>query len=125
MSTLLKIAKLIVLLKKGSRTEPKNYRPISLLPLSSKNFEKLVHLQTENFFNDNNLLYTHHQSGFRPKHSNENCLTHSTNSDLEGCDEGQHTGLILIDLQKAFDTIYYEILLDKMTFRAITSPSLH
>merc|ERR1712224_325845 len=42
--------------------------------------------------------------------------THLTNSVLEGCDEGQHTGLILIDLQKAFDTINYEILLDKMTF---------
>ena len=44
-----KIAKLIALFKKGSRTEPKNYRPISLLPLFSKIFEKVVNLQTENF----------------------------------------------------------------------------
>ena len=110
-----KIAKLIALFKKGSRTEPKNYRPISLLPLFSKIFEKVVHLQTEKFLNDKKLLYKN-QSGFRPKHSTETCLTHLTNSVLEGCDEGQHTGLILIDLQKAFDTINYEILLDKMTF---------
>ena len=41
-----KIAKLIALFKKGSKTEPKNYRPISLLPLLSKIFEKVVHIQT-------------------------------------------------------------------------------
>ena len=52
----------------------------------------------------------------RPKHSTETCLTHLTDSVLEGCDKGQHTGLILIDLQKAFDTINYEILLEKMAF---------
>ena len=44
---LCKIAKLIALFKKGLRTEAKNYRPISLLPLFSKIFEKVVHIQTE------------------------------------------------------------------------------
>ena len=87
-----------------------------MLPLFSKIFEKVVHLQTEKFLKDNKLLYTN-QSGFRPQHSTETCLTHLTDSILEGCDKGQHTGLILIDLQKAFDTINYEILLEKMTFR--------
>ena len=38
-----KIAKLKPLYKKGSKLEPKNYRPISLLPIVSKIFEKLVH----------------------------------------------------------------------------------
>ena len=71
---LCKIAKLIALFKKGSRTEAKNYRPISLLPLLSKIFEKVVHIQTDNFFTANQILYTH-QSGFRSKHSTETCLT--------------------------------------------------
>ena len=52
---LCKIAKLIALFKKGLRTEAKNYRPISLLPLFSKIFEKVVHFQTEKFLNDNNI----------------------------------------------------------------------
>ena len=45
-----KIAKLKPLYKKGSKIEPKNYRPISLLPLVSKIFEKVVHSQTQGLF---------------------------------------------------------------------------
>ena len=72
---LCKIAKLIALFKKGSRTEAKNYRPISLLPLLSKLFEKVIHIQIEKNLNSSDILYTY-QSGFRPKHSTESCLTH-------------------------------------------------
>jgi len=44
-----KVAKLKPLFKKGSKTEPKNYRPISLIPLISKVFEKVVLDQTQIF----------------------------------------------------------------------------
>ena len=44
-----KIAKLKPLFKKGSKTNPSNYRPISLLPLISKIIEKLIHEQTSFF----------------------------------------------------------------------------
>ena len=44
-----KIAKLKPLFKRGSKTDPKNYRPISLLPLISKIIEKNIHDQTQNF----------------------------------------------------------------------------
>ncbi len=57
-----------------------------------------------------------HQSGFRPKYSTESGLTHLCDRILEGCDSGYHTGMILIDLQKAFDTINHKILLDKLKF---------
>ena len=118
-----KIAKLIASFKKGIRTEAKNYRPISLLPLFSKIFEKVVHIQTEKFLNDNKILFAN-QSGFRPRHSTETCLTHLTDSILEGCDKGLHTGMILIDLQKAFDTINYKILLEKMVFLKFSPPTI-
>ena len=109
--------------KKGIRTEAKNYRLISLLPFFSKIFEKVVHIQTEKFLNDNKILFVN-QSGFRPRHSTETCLTHLTDSILEGCDKGLHTGMILIDLQKAFDTINYEILLEKMVFLRFSPPTI-
>ena len=59
-----KISKLKPLFKKGSRTDPKNYRPISLLPLISKIFERAIHDQLQHFLEENKILYKY-QSGFR------------------------------------------------------------
>ena len=119
-----KIVKLRALFKKGSKTtDPKHYRPISLLPLLSKIFEKVVHLQTEIFLNTNNILYKN-QSGFRALHSTESCLTHLSDRILEGCDNGCHTGMILIDLQKLFDTINHELLLGKLGLMNFSSETI-
>ena len=52
-----KIAKLKPLFKSGKRTEAKNYRPISLLPLISKIFEKVIMDQTQKFLTENKILY--------------------------------------------------------------------
>ena len=64
----------------------------SFLPLISKVIEKGMHYQTSTFLNFKNLLYTY-QSGFRKKHSTDFCLSYMM------------TGMILIDLQKAFHTV--------------------
>ena len=64
------------------------------------------------------------QSGFRPNHSTESCLTHLCDRIIEGCDSGCHTGMILIDLQKAFDTINHEILLGKMKLMNISEGTI-
>ena len=112
-----KIAKIKPLFKKGSKTEAKNYRPISLLPIISKVIEKVVHDQTNTFLTQNNILYKF-QSGFRKNHSTESCLTFLNDRILTGFDKGLLTGMILIDLQKAFDTIDHDILFDKMTYPA-------
>ena len=83
--------------------DPSNYRPISLLPLISKIFEKIVHDQMIDYLAQYNILYKY-QSGSRTKRS----------TDLFGFDNGFFTGMILIDLQKAFDTIDYNLLLEKV-----------
>ena len=54
------------------------------------------------------------ESGFRGNHSTNLCLSFLTDKILKGFDEGLLTGMILIDLQKAFDTIDHEILLQKL-----------
>ena len=53
-----KVAKLKPLYKKGSKNDPQNYRPISILPTLSKIIERVVHDQTNNFLGNNNILYT-------------------------------------------------------------------
>ena len=104
-----KIAKVKPLFKKGSKTDPSNYRPISLLPLLSKVFERVVLDQTEEFLSLNKILYDY-QSGFRKNHSTDTCLSFLNDKILKGFDDGLVTGMILIDLQKAFDTINHDIL---------------
>ena len=119
-----KTAKLKPLFKrKGSKTDPKNYRPISLLPLISKIMEKVIHDQTESFLSEKKVLYNF-QSGFRKNHSTDSCLSFLNDKILKGFDSGLYTGMILIDLQKAFDTINHTILLEKMSFMGFSEQAI-
>ena len=90
-----------------------NCRPVSLLPLISQIFEKIVHDQMIDYLAQYNILYKY-QSGFRTKHSTDLCLSYLNDKILKGFDNGLFTGMILIDLQKAFDTIDHNILLEKL-----------
>lgn len=110
-----KIAKLRTLFKKGSKTDPKNYRPISLLAIISKIIEKIIHDQVQTFLTKNEVFYKF-QSGFRSNHSTDSCLSFLNDKILQGFDFGIYTGMILIDLQKAFDTIDHKILIEKMPY---------
>ena len=118
-----KIALLKPLFKKGSKLEAKNYRPISLLPLVSKIFEKVIHNQTQSYLDKNNILYRF-QSGFRQGYSTDTALSYLTNKIQSGFDDGLLTGMILIDLQKAFDTIDHDILLKKLNCLGFSTSSI-
>ena len=119
-----KTAKMTPLFKKGSKTEVKNYRPISLLPLVSKIIEKIIHNQVESFLHSHNIIYKY-QSGFRKNHSTGTCLSFLSNKIKQGFEEGKLTGMILIDLQKAFDTIDHEILLLKMKYLGFAESTIN
>ena len=108
-----KVAKLRPIFKKGKKVDPSNCRPNSLLPLISRIIEKVVHDQTNKFLSYNKILYNC-QSGFRTNHSTNLCLFFLTDKILKRFDEGLLTGTILIDLQKAFETINHEILSKKL-----------
>ena len=69
-----KIVKVKPLFKKGSKTDPSNYRPISLLPLSSKVVERVVLNETGKFLSLNKVSHDY-QSGFRKNHSTDTCLS--------------------------------------------------
>ena len=85
--------------KIGTRTDPKNYRPISLLPLVSKTIEKSIHFQIEDNLNKKKLIYMS-QSGFSTNHSKDFFLDifRQRHLTLTGMDKQIHTGIILADL---------------------------
>ena len=78
----------------------------------SKIIEKTIQIQTQEYLDKNGLLYKY-QSGFRANFSTDSCLVQLTNFVLRGMDEGFHIGMILVDLQKAFDILDHSVLLQK------------
>ena len=69
------------------------------------------------YLTENKILYKH-QSEFRKNHSTDTCLSYLTDKILTGFDL---TGMILIHLQKAFDTMNHNILLKKMSLIGFSS----
>ena len=65
---------------------------------------------------DGNKILDNFQSGFRKHFSADSCLSYLDNKIATGFEWSLHTGMILIDLQKAFNTINHEILINKMEF---------
>ena len=101
--------------KKGWKDDSKNYRPISLLPQLSKIIEKFIHGQVKKFLDENKILYRY-QSRFQAHHSTDTILSYLGDKILQGFETGKFTGMILIELQKAFDIIDYKIFLDKFAY---------
>ena len=108
-----KIARVVPIFKSGQRDDRSNYRPISVLLFISRLFEKLLYDQFYDYLNTNKLIYRR-QSGFRSLHSVVTCLMKNTNDWYPNIDKGEYTGLIFIDLKKAFDTVDHNILLQKL-----------
>ena len=109
----LKLAKVKPLYKKNSKKDIGNYRPVSILCIISKILEKSVYTQLEKHLVDNGLLYQF-QSGFRSSYSTDTCLIHLFDHIKSQTSKGLYTGMVMIDLQKAFDTVDHHILCDKL-----------
>ena len=119
----LKLAKIAPIFKKEDPHLTDNYRPISLLPVISKIFEKVVFKQVYDYFNDNNLLYKN-QYGFRKKHSTELAGLEFHDKLVTELDKSKLPIAIFLDLSKAFDTIDHDILLHKLRYYGISGTSL-
>ena len=93
----------------------KNYRPISLLPILGKIFERLIYKDLFNHFYCNNL-FTKNQSGFMP---GDSCIfqllsiVHEINSSLD-CNPTIDVRGVFLDISKAFDKVWHEGLLFKL-----------
>ena len=68
----------------------------------------------------NNLLFEY-QSGFRSKFSTDTCLNHLLDYIKGNSAKGLFTGMIMLDQQKAFDTVDHDILCDKLKVIGVES----
>ena len=73
-----KMARLLPVYKKGPRSLPENYRPISILPVVSKLMERIMYDQLYRYFSENSIL-SKQQFGFRDFYSTASALLDSTN----------------------------------------------
>ena len=119
----LKLAKVITLYKKGSRDNPTNYRPISLLSIFSKIIEKIMYERVYRFLETCNILYPL-QFGFREKHSTLHAIIGMTETIKEAIDNGMFGCSVYIDQQKAFDTVNHSILPKKLEHYGIRGVEL-
>ena len=97
-------ARVTPLIKSGECFHLTNYRPVSVLPVVGKIIERHVHNSFYEYLNENNLI-NKRQSGFREKHSCETALHSIIENWLHNIDSGNLTGVLFIDLSKAFDTV--------------------
>ena len=99
--------------KGEDETLPENYRPISLLSIYNRLFEKLLYRRLIKFIDKNDILYDL-QYGFRNKHSTQHAILDIVNTIHSNMDNRKYSRGIFIDLKKAFDTVNHEILLTKL-----------
>ena len=108
-----KVAKVTPLHKKEDKTLAKNYRPVSLLCVSGMVCERIIAIQVEKHFEDNNF-FGDFQFGFRKKKSTVSELLTLFDRLMEAKEKKQEVALVLYDLSAAFDTVAPDILLEKL-----------
>ena len=111
--TKLKIAKVIPMYKNDDPSDPFNYRPISLLSVFNRIFEKITYYRLKSFLEKKNI-FNDTQYGFREKRSTEHAILDIINQIENNMDNKMYSCGIFIDLKKAFDTVDHLILLQKL-----------
>jgi len=87
-------------------TDPKNYRPISLLETLGKIFERVINSRLRRYLDDHDLLSSK-QFGFRSHRSTTDALNLLTNYCLNNKDRRLKTVLVTKDVERAFDTVWH------------------
>ena len=116
--TIWKEARVVPVHKKNSRSDPQNYRPISLLSVVGKVFERILAQTITEHLDDNGLL-SHKQFGFRHFRSTSDLLLLLTKVWQDSLDNGLDTIVVALDIAGAFDRVWHEGLIEKLRAKGI------
>ena len=109
----LKVAKVRPIFKDGDPTQFGNYRPISVLPVISKIFERVIQERLLSFFRQQGSILTS-QYGFRRGHSTYMAVLDMVERIRKAWEDGEHCLGVFNDFRKAFDTVDHSILVGKL-----------
>ena len=118
-----KFAKVVPLLKKEDPLNPKNYRPVALLPVISKILERAVFAQLVSYLDNNALLHPNHH-GSRKAHSTATALIQMYDTWVKAVEEGNMAGVMMVDLSAAFDMVDHALLLKKLELLGLDRQAL-
>ena len=100
--------------KYGSRNDPSNYRPISVVPIIAKVLEKLVASQLNGYCEENQLL-SPYQGAYRSGRSTEQILLFAVDTIVNALDHRRIVCAAFLDLRKAFDSLDHVMLLERLS----------
>ena len=107
----LKEAQIVPLHKKNSQLEVGNYRPVSILPVVSKFFERAIYEQLSHYFEN---IFHPFLSAFRPGFGCNTAPLKMFEDWKKAFDFNQYTAAVLVDLSKAFDCLPQDLLILKL-----------
>ena len=120
----LKIANITPIFKADDSSKFNNYRPVSVLPILSKIFERAMYNRLVTFLEAHLILYNK-QFGFRGKHSTYMALMLLTDKLIKCMENGEIVIGVFLDFSKAFDTVDHTILLKKLYHYGIRGVAYH
>ena len=106
------------ILKKGNKSDPKNYRPVSLTSIISKIMEHILSSQIMSYLESHNII-TSTQFGFRQNHSCESQLLLTTDDFARHLDSNVQVDIGILDFSKAFDKVPHRRLAIKLYYYGI------
>ena len=109
--------------KKRSKTDPRYYRPISLLSANGKVFEKLITGTLWRHLNQHSLV-SPLQFGFRPGRSTSDLLLFLSQEWQDTLEEGLDTLVVALDIAGTFDRVWHSGLLGKLRAKDVAGSLL-
>lgn len=108
--------------KKGTKTDMGNYRPVTIVPIFSKIFEKVMYNRLISFLENNNVI-TEHQHGFRKSRCTSLATFKLVKSVMDAIDNHIPATVLFMDMSKAFDFVSHKRLLTKLYRYGIRGPA--